>query len=101
MPAHTLTGKQTTNHRIENVPEARKTGILPTHRKTRLPLKKNPDAGADMTLAQEAARRFFESPKFAVAGASAETHKFGYKCKTRLVLPVTLSSGSYLRAKLV
>ena len=64
---------------IENIPEARKTGVLPTHRKTRLPFEKNPQAGSSMTPQQEAAKRFFESPNFAVAGATPDAHRFGYK----------------------
>lgn len=69
----------TANNSKEQIPEARRTGVLPTHRKTRLPFKKSSSTDSNMTAQQQAAKRFFESPKFAVAGANADTHRFGYK----------------------
>lgn len=40
----------------------------------------------------EAVKRFFSSPRFAVAGASNDTNKFGYKstCNTTIFLLILL-----------
>jgi hypothetical protein len=62
----------------QHIPEARKTGHMPGHIKARPPFGKQNGATGG-TAQEEAARRFFATPNFAVAGASAEPHKFGFK----------------------
>ena len=60
----------------ENIPEARRTGQMPGHIKARPGQFGN---AAGLSRQQGDAAFFFEKSKFAVAGASADQSKFGYK----------------------
>lgn len=67
----------------ENIPEARLTGQMPGHIKAR-PGQFGNTIGSSRQ--QGDAALFFEKSNFAVAGASADESKFGYKRKFRSAL---------------